>query len=209
MKAFAILEFYKNAQITISRTFPYKQGVHRLCHPNRDSLSVESGMVILTQHRLAWGCVGSGPQMEGALRAPGRRSGGQRTRQTLASPESCLSQGGLWGESEVAFGMEVLGVTTPLILHAWGQGRDRKGEAAMGGGAWVRPQEKKTQGGKRKRGGDSGVKGRKGASRTERRKQIFLIAPSGSRTLAAPARAGVWTARGQITHFFFLPPFGA
>lgn len=118
MKAFAILEFYKNARITISRTFPYKQGVHRLCHPNGDSLSVEAGTVILTQHRLAWGCVGSGPQMEGALRAPGRRSGGQRTRQTLASPESCLSQGGLWGESEVAFGMEVLRVTTPLIPHA-------------------------------------------------------------------------------------------
>lgn len=124
---------------------------------------------------------------EGALRAPVRGSGGQGVRERgklWPPPQAASPREGCWEKAgmPLTFGIEVLGATTPLIPHAWGQGGKRKGEGAVeGGGGGGRQQEKEKQGGKRKReggkgergrGGDSGDKGGKGASRTERRKQI-------------------------------------
>lgn len=81
----------------------------------------------------------------------GPQSGGQGVREQgklwpppqPASPrEGCRENAGM----PLTFGIEVLGATTPLIPHAWGQGGKRKGEGAVeGGGVGGETGERKTR----------------------------------------------------------------
>ena len=122
----AILEFYRNAQITILRKFPYKQGPTDFITQIGTLECGSSDDDHDTQQTCA-GICGLRSTEEGALASVR----GSVNEFASALTPSYLSQGGLQGESGVllTFGIEVLGATIPHP-HTWGQGGQRKEEAA-------------------------------------------------------------------------------